>query len=74
MPFVTVSMPDEHFDALQSSSLQGHDVVKNVGTFAGPPSLRLLPLLGYEYADSKADMNREGPRNADPGLSRRLYS
>ncbi|KAI9634203.1 uncharacterized protein MKK02DRAFT_38876 [Dioszegia hungarica] len=30
MPFVTVSMPDEHFDALQSSSLQGHDVVKNV--------------------------------------------
>lgn len=31
MPFAVVSMPDDHFESLQSDSLQGHAVVKHVG-------------------------------------------
>jgi hypothetical protein len=31
MPFVVVSMPDDHFEALQSDSLQGHAVVLREG-------------------------------------------
>lgn len=59
MPFVSLALPEDHFDALRSESLGGdHKVVENVGRSSF--HLRRSPLIRCRGGHGDADSMRAG--------------